>query len=44
MAGAPVAVLDHELIWNMEAMHKGWGDGQKDSFWASDDCRATTVA
>ena len=44
MAGAPVAILAHEVIIKMKATHKGWRNGQEDSFWVSDACGATIPA
>ena len=39
---APGAVLDHEVTLKIKATHKRWKNGQKNCFWASDDCEATT--
>lgn len=44
MPGAPVAIVHHEIIFKIGAVHKGLGNGQKDSFWVSDDCGATILA
>lgn len=45
MAGAPVAILDHEIILKIEATHiKGGEMDRKNSSSVSGDCRATTPA
>lgn len=44
MAGAPVAILDQEVISKIEAAHREWSNGQEDSFWVSGDCGAALPA